>query len=81
VPIQPQVFTLLLLLLEHRERVVTKDELVEHVWNGRAISDSALNARINALRRRKYCRLGDNQPSVSPSCGALPFARALFSCG
>ena len=51
VPMQPQVFDLLLFLIEQRDRVVTKDELVAQVWGNRPISDSALNSRINAARK------------------------------
>ncbi|MGI9523530.1 MAG: winged helix-turn-helix domain-containing tetratricopeptide repeat protein [Hyphomicrobiaceae bacterium] len=56
VPVQPQVFALLVFLIENRDRVVTKDEIFDAVWKGRIVSDSALNARINALRRA----LGDS---------------------
>jgi TolB-like protein/cytochrome c-type biogenesis protein CcmH/NrfG len=51
VPLQPQVFDLLLFLVEQRDRVVSKDELVAQVWGNRPISDSALNSRINAVRK------------------------------
>lgn len=49
--VQPQVFSLILYLIEHRRRVVSKDEIIEAVWQGRSISDGALNARINAVRQ------------------------------
>lgn len=51
VTLEPQVFALLVLLVEGRERLVTKDEIIEKVWDGRAVSDSALNSRISMLRR------------------------------
>lgn len=51
VAVQPQVVDLLLFLVENSDRVVSKDELIETIWGGRAISDSALNARINAARK------------------------------
>lgn len=47
---QPQVFELIAYLVENRDRVVSKDEVIEHVWQGRVISDGALNARINSAR-------------------------------
>jgi adenylate cyclase len=50
VPVTPQVFDLLDYLLRNRERVVSKDELVSAIWGGRAISDSALTTRVNAVR-------------------------------
>lgn len=55
-PIEPQVFDLLAYLVRHHDRVVTKDDLVEAVWNGRIVSESALTTRINAAR----AALGDN---------------------
>jgi TolB-like protein len=51
VPMQPQVFDLLLFLVEQRDRVVSKDDLIGEVWDNRAISDSALNSQINAARK------------------------------
>src|SRR6201996_9538048 len=51
VPIEPQVFDVLLYLLEHRDRVVRKDELFDNVWDGRIVSESTLTSRINAVRR------------------------------
>lgn len=49
--VEPQVFSLLTCLIRNRDRVVTKDELIETVWGGRIITDGALNTRINAVRR------------------------------
>lgn len=48
--IEPQVFDLLCYLIAERGRVVTRDELVDAVWNRRIVSDSAISARINAAR-------------------------------
>jgi len=56
VSMQPQVFTLIAYLIENRNRVVTKDEIFDEVWQGRIVSDGTLNARINAARRA----LGDD---------------------
>ncbi|MBV9953966.1 MAG: winged helix-turn-helix domain-containing protein [Pseudolabrys sp.] len=50
IAVAPQVFDLLAYLIRHRERVVTKDDLVAAIWEGRAVSDSALTTRINAAR-------------------------------
>jgi TolB-like protein len=47
----PQVFDLLLHLVRNRERVVTKDNLIEVVWRGRIVSDSTLTSHINAVRK------------------------------
>jgi TolB-like protein len=47
----PQVFDLLLHLVKNREHVVTKDNLIEVVWEGRIISESTLTSHINAVRK------------------------------
>lgn len=51
VPVEPQIFDLLLFLIRNRTRVVSKDDLIEHVWNGRIVSESALYSRITAVRQ------------------------------
>jgi DNA-binding winged helix-turn-helix (wHTH) protein len=48
---EPQVFDLLVFLVGNRDRVVSKDNLLEGVWGGRIVSDSTVASRINALRR------------------------------
>ena len=48
---EPQVFNLLAFLIESRDRVVTRDELVDVVWRGRVVSESVIGSRINAARR------------------------------
>jgi TolB-like protein len=50
VSMAPQVFDLLEYLIRNRDRVVSKDDLIASVWNGRIVSDSALSTRINAVR-------------------------------
>jgi TolB-like protein len=50
IAIEPQVFDVLVHLIRHRDRVVSKDDLLASVWQGRAVSDSALSNRINAAR-------------------------------
>ena len=49
--VEPQVFDVLTYLAEHRNRVISKDELFEMVWKGRIVSDATLSSRINAARR------------------------------
>ena len=50
VRIEPQVFDLLEFLLLNRDRLVTRDDLIASVWDGRIVSESALATRINAAR-------------------------------
>ena len=50
IALQPQVFDLLEYVIRNRERVVSKDDLLTVVWNGRLVSESTLNTRINAAR-------------------------------
>jgi DNA-binding winged helix-turn-helix (wHTH) protein/pimeloyl-ACP methyl ester carboxylesterase len=49
--IEPQVFSVLAHLIENRDRVVSKDELIRIVWNGRVVSDATVSSRISAARR------------------------------
>lgn len=51
VTVEPQVFDLLLLLIDHRERVVGRDELIDVVWGGRIVSDATVDSRVSAARR------------------------------
>jgi TolB-like protein len=51
IPVGPQVFDLLVYLVQNRERVVTKDDLLDAVWSGRFVSESNLTTRINAARK------------------------------
>ena len=50
VTIAPQVFDLLDYLIRNRERVVSKDDLIYAIWNGRIVSDAALTTRLNVAR-------------------------------
>jgi TolB-like protein/Tfp pilus assembly protein PilF len=47
----PQVFDLLLYLVQNRERVVSKDDVLDAVWGGRIVSESTLTSHINAVRK------------------------------
>jgi TolB-like protein len=55
-PVEPQVFALIALLVENCERMVSRDELIEKVWDGRVVSDSAVASRIKSARQA----LGDD---------------------
>ncbi len=50
VAIAPQVFDLLDYLIRNRERVVSKDDLIKAIWDGRIVSDAALTTRVNVAR-------------------------------
>lgn len=51
VAVGPQVFDLLVHLVRNRDRVVSKDDLLETVWAGRVVSESTLSSHINAVRK------------------------------
>jgi pimeloyl-ACP methyl ester carboxylesterase/DNA-binding winged helix-turn-helix (wHTH) protein len=51
IALEPQVFDLLVYLVQNRNRVVSKDDLIASVWGGRIVSESTLTSRINAARK------------------------------
>ena len=55
-PLEPQVFALLALLVENRERLVCRDEIIEKVWDGRVVTDAAVASRVKSARQA----LGDD---------------------
>jgi DNA-binding winged helix-turn-helix (wHTH) protein len=59
VALEPKAYDLLLLLLRHGTRVVTKEQAVEAMWRGRIVSDSAISTVVKSLRRA----LGDSGES------------------
>jgi adenylate cyclase len=50
IAVEPQVLDLLVYLVENRDRVVSKDDLIKAVWDGRIVSDAALTTRMNFAR-------------------------------
>jgi len=56
VAMEPQVFDLLVHLIRRREHVVSRDELIESIWGGRIVSESALSSASTPLR----CAIGDS---------------------
>ena len=51
IAVGPKVFDLLVYLVQARDRVVTRDELLDTVWSGRIVSESTLTSHINAVRK------------------------------
>jgi pimeloyl-ACP methyl ester carboxylesterase len=51
IALEPQVFDLLVYLLQNRDRVVSKDDVIAAVWGGRIVSESTLTSRINAVHK------------------------------
>jgi DNA-binding winged helix-turn-helix (wHTH) protein len=56
VPLEPKVFDLLSYVIRNRERVVSKDDMIATVWNGRILSESTLTTCVNGVR----CAIGDS---------------------
>jgi TolB-like protein len=63
IALEPQVFDVLLYLVQNRDRVVTKDDLIAAVWGGRIISESTLTSRITSARKAVGDR-GDQQTLI-----------------
>src|SRR5712675_3025275 len=51
ISLEPQVFDLVVHLMENRDRVVSKEELIDKIWKGRHVAESTLTSRINAARK------------------------------
>ena len=51
IPVDPLVFDLLVYLIAHRDRVVSRNELLENLWTGKIVTDSALGARLRDARK------------------------------
>ncbi len=51
IAIGPKVFDLLLYLVQNRNQVVTRDDLLQAVWDGRIVSESTLTSHVNAVRK------------------------------
>src|SRR5215468_5566984 len=58
IPLRPKVFQVLVYLLAHHERVVSKEELLEALWPGQFVGDVGLNSYMMAVRKA----LGDRRP-------------------
>ena len=51
ISVEPQVFDLLAYLIKRKERVVTRGELLENLWQGKVVTDSALGTRLRDARK------------------------------
>src|SRR5262245_5977528 len=56
IPAEPKVFDLLVYLIRHRDRVLSREELFKEVWDGREVSDATLSNHVKSARKI----LGDN---------------------
>ena len=81
IPVEPQVFDILVHLIENRDRVVSKDDLIASVWNGRIVSDSTLDSRINAVRKAVGDSGGQQRLVRTMSRKGFRFVGAVTSTG
>lgn len=81
IPVEPQVFDILVHLVENRDRVVSKDDLIASVWNGRIVSDSTLDSRINAVRKAIGDSGGQQRLVRTMSRKGFRFVGAVTSTG
>ena len=51
IPLEPQAFDVLVYLINHRDRIVSKEELMDEIWGGRFVSEAAVTSRIKQARR------------------------------
>ena len=63
ISVEPQVFDLLVYLVENRERVVSRDELLENLWQGKVVTDAALGVCLKDARKA-VCDSGDRQSVI-----------------
>jgi DNA-binding winged helix-turn-helix (wHTH) protein len=91
-PLQPRVFDLLSYLVEHRDRVVSKDELLDRLWPGVVVTESSLQRAVSLARSalgqgglegaiRNYARRGyrfliEDPEAVAEPAGTESDARA-----
>ncbi len=62
--IQPKVMAVLQYLAQHADRVISNDELLEHVWQGRVVTHSSIQKSVNALRTA-FAELDSGQEYVT----------------
>jgi TolB-like protein len=79
IAVEPQVFDLLVYLVQNCDRVVSKDDLIASVWGGRIVSDSTLTSRINAARKAVGDSGGDQKLIRTIARKGLRFVGAVRS--
>ena len=67
VPVEPKVFDLLVYLIRHRDRVLSREELFKEVWDGREVSDATLSNHVKSARKI----LGDSREKLDVMAAAL----------
>lgn len=50
-PVEPQVFNLIIYLIQNKDHVVSREQLLNHVWKGRVVSDTSINNNIKTARK------------------------------
>ncbi len=73
VPVEPQVFDLLVHLARNHNRVVSKNEVIDVVWKGRIVSEAAVSSRVSAARHA----VGDNGTRTRKS--SVPITNEAFA--
>ena len=51
VAVEPQVFNLIVYLLKHKDRLVTREEMLDNLWQGRVVSDTSISNQIKSARK------------------------------
>jgi DNA-binding winged helix-turn-helix (wHTH) protein len=66
VPVEPKVFDLFVYLIEHRDRVVSSDELLDALWPGVSVTQAALSRAVQKARQAVPCAIGSGgfRPAV-----------------
>ncbi len=77
IAIELQVFDVLALLILHRDREVSKEELLDEVWGDRFVSESALTSRIKAVRQALGDDGGTRSGFIHPT-GSAGFPRGVI---
>jgi len=50
-PIEPQVFDLIVYLIQNKDRIISRSELLDNIWQGRIVSDTSINNNIKSARK------------------------------